>query len=483
MRNIICYMIDDVGREQVREYGFDAGNTYPTLPNISALIQNGVRFTRAYSQPWCSPTRVMWHTGLLAYQSGVAQLTENNQPMMERFTALPAALKIATNNAYRCGAFGKWHMGDWASDGGEHEQPVRVGYDYYAGHLRNLLQGESFYSWPCTTAWRTKTGIKTGQKLIQEWLGDWMVEHALEWVDQEPSQPFFMWFAPGICHDPLARPPPEQYNAARYGLTTKYAIPGNIILPNGLPYSNSYFKANIEASDYVLGKLLSGLPQATLANTVVIFWSDNGTASGSINPGVNVSHAKQTVYEDGVNVPLVVSGPGVARPGRLSNVLVQPADLYQTCLDITGGTTAVPQSGGTTRQSYSFESFLRLPQTLQSNRPYVIADIFGPSGPNLNGATQANRKIADTRGYAIVRNHGIGTGGWPASTGGTKSGGFQLYNVLVDPFETVDLLNSASSPFVSGSTINLVDNNPTYPNAKTAYEALVALYASAMAAY
>lgn len=480
MTNILVIGLDDLGREQIKEYGYDQSGSYPSTPNLSRLIQSGVRFTRAHSQPWCSPTRVKWHTGLQAYQSGNAQLAEQQQPLLEKFTCLPAALKIATNGAMRTALFGKYHMADFASGGGEWEHPCRIGYDYYAGNLRNLLLGENFWSSKINFARRTKTGIETSQRVLDQFVLEWQVDAALDWLN-ESDEPFFLNFQMGVTHDPLCRPPEGWYDSARWQLPHKFAIPGQTTLPNGGPYNNSYLKADIESCDYALGLLLRGIPQDVLANTLVIVWSDNGTASQNANPGDNTSHMKQTPYEAGCNTPLVVSGAGVAQGGRSSTALISAADLYQTCLDASGGTTAVPQSGGCTRDSISFLPVLQSASAVGS-RAHDLYDLFSPNGPNLNATPLGDRAYSDANGHKIIRKHAAGVTGWPSSSGGSVATGYEFYNYAVDVQEAVNLIGN-SSPFVSAGVITLTDGNATYPLAKTRYDALVSSYATSQSAF
>ena len=57
--NIILVMADDIGTDGIGCYG---GQSYAT-PNIDKLAAGGLRFTHAYSQPLCTPTRVQIMTG------------------------------------------------------------------------------------------------------------------------------------------------------------------------------------------------------------------------------------------------------------------------------------------------------------------------------------------------------------------------------------------------------------------------------------
>ena len=57
--NVLLIMADDVGIEGFGCYG---GSSYET-PHIDKLAEGGLRFTHAYSQPLCTPTRVQIMTG------------------------------------------------------------------------------------------------------------------------------------------------------------------------------------------------------------------------------------------------------------------------------------------------------------------------------------------------------------------------------------------------------------------------------------
>ena len=57
--NVLLIMADDIGIEGFGCYG---GTSYET-PQIDKLAKGGMRFTHAYSQPLCTPTRVQIMTG------------------------------------------------------------------------------------------------------------------------------------------------------------------------------------------------------------------------------------------------------------------------------------------------------------------------------------------------------------------------------------------------------------------------------------
>lgn len=64
--NIILIMADDLGMEGLGCYG---GKSYKT-PHLDKLAEQGLRFTHAYSQPLCTPTRVQFMTGKYNQRTG-----------------------------------------------------------------------------------------------------------------------------------------------------------------------------------------------------------------------------------------------------------------------------------------------------------------------------------------------------------------------------------------------------------------------------
>ena len=67
-QNILLIIADDYGAESSGLY--NNPNAAPT-PNIDSLSENGVRFTEAWSQPSCSPTRATILTGRYGFRTGV----------------------------------------------------------------------------------------------------------------------------------------------------------------------------------------------------------------------------------------------------------------------------------------------------------------------------------------------------------------------------------------------------------------------------
>lgn len=125
--NVVLFLVDDMGWMDSTPYG---SRYYETL-NIARLASQGMRFTRAYAQPLCSPTRASLLTGKNAARHGITSavghtpptersLPESGPPNQQfvypasKTFLDPAEYTLAEalrDAGYRTGHFGKWHLG------------------------------------------------------------------------------------------------------------------------------------------------------------------------------------------------------------------------------------------------------------------------------------------------------------------------------------------------------------------------------------
>ena len=85
--NVIVFLVDDMGWRDCGAYG----STYYETPHIDRLATRAMRFTDAYSQPLCSPTRACLLTGKAAARHGITGATGHLPPQSAGYTFLPAA--------------------------------------------------------------------------------------------------------------------------------------------------------------------------------------------------------------------------------------------------------------------------------------------------------------------------------------------------------------------------------------------------------
>ncbi|MCI0633128.1 MAG: sulfatase-like hydrolase/transferase, partial [Actinobacteria bacterium] len=112
--------------------------------------------------------------------------------------------------------------------------------------------------------------------------------------------------------------------------------------PDPWPVNVEQSRAMTQVLDHEIGRLLAATDPAT---TAVIFVGDNGTPANATVLPWDPSHGKGTLYQGGINVPLIVRvpGQGPAVPQECHE-LVSVADLHYTLADLAGVVVA-PEPG------------------------------------------------------------------------------------------------------------------------------------------
>ena len=416
--NILLIIGDDMGVETVASYGL--GENPPVTANLDDLARNGVRFTNFWAQPVCSPTRATIMTGRYGFRTGIGRPVTNRGPLPEPPQIPDWALPYVNTEAgggmgmgaddlqslprhglgvdeytlthafnangrlgYATAAIGKWHLAD--ADNGWQDHATRIGFDYFNGGLTG--GPESYFAWTEVVDGEVTgaTGYAPSDK----------VDDAIAWIGARGDRPWFMWMGFNLPHTPLHTPPDD-------------ARDGN---------SNSQYGAMIEAMDTQIGRLLASIAPDVLENTFVIFMGDNGTQSGNVTAPFQDGRAKGTVYQGGVNVPFIVTGPGVQR-GAVSEALVNSTDLFVTIMEMAGIVPAETIPAGVIHDSVSFLDTLSDPAA--SPRDWVFADeFFG----GFEGVETADYAMRDER-YKLMRFDGVE----------------EFYDLQADPYEHHDLL-------------------------------------------
>ncbi|HZM00164.1 MAG TPA: sulfatase-like hydrolase/transferase, partial [Planctomycetota bacterium] len=397
--NILLLIADDLGVDLVGVYGEHPSPAQ--TPVIDALAGQGLLFRHAYANPVCSPTRAALITGRECRRTGFGWgtnwYTEGTElPLSE--VCIPEALPAA----YRRFAVGKWHLGSLKLSGTLH--PNLQGFEHFRGCSGVFpgFIGDGFYNWEkitdgvtsqCTTYATTQT-----------------VDDALELIESAGGDPWFAWLAFNAPHAPFHKPPANLHT---------YNLPANI--QNSIPI---HAKAATQAMDTEIGRLLDTLGPAVLANTIVIFVGDNGTDKFVTTAPYDPNKAKGTVYEGGVNVPLIIAGPGVAAGAECAG-LVSVTDLFATIMQLTGGSA-------TAEDSVSLVPYFSQPAQ-PSLRETVYVEFFKPNGP---GAYSMRQRAALGAGHKLMYTYDL------SSLPTTK----RFFNLQADPFETQDLLAGTLTP-------------------------------------
>lgn len=426
--NILLIIGDDMGVETLSSYG--VGENTATTAALDEMARQGVQFTNFWSQPICSPTRATLLTGRYGFRTGVggpvhpsgeasgplpdppekpdeapAEFMVGPRPLGPATSwgladgeyALPMAFSANEELGYSTAAIGKWHLADTRNGWLDH--PNRVGF----GHFSGLLTGEphSYFAWNQTVDGEVSpaTGYTPTDK----------VDDAIAWIDERGDTPWFLWFAFNLPHIPLHLPPQDSWQGDHAALDP-YSIPEET--------SVLHFRAMIEAMDTEIDRLLAALDPDVRESTYVIFMGDNGTANRVVSPPIQSGRAKNSVYEGGVNVPLIVTGPGVER-NTVSEALVNSTDLFFTIMEMAGIDPQETVPAGITTDSVSFLSALSNPGA-PSPREWIFADVFRGDSGRSDLASYAMRDEQ----YKLLRFRG------------TEA----FYDLRADPYESDDLL-------------------------------------------
>lgn len=333
-RNVLLLIADDMGIDSHALYNSEAGADLPPTPNIDGLKTSGVQFRNAYAHPTCSPTRATILTGRQPFRHGVTSaVTANDGQLMASEFTLPRAFDANGGLGYSLAHLGKWHLTigpNMSSD------PQNIGgWPHYAGSLNGGLIGGNGGSGTYSAWTKTINGVTGAPNSTAVYATTDTTNDAISWINGRGSDPWFAWVAYNAPHTPFHKPPNNLHT-----YDTKIAN------WNTLPINTNqrtHFNAAIEALDTEIGRLFASMDPGVLANTWVIFIGDNGTPPQVVQPPFSNAHAKNTLYEGGVRVPLLISGPDVVNPDRESADLVHAADLYSTVLEMAGINVAATQ--------------------------------------------------------------------------------------------------------------------------------------------
>ncbi|MFT6078836.1 MAG: arylsulfatase B [Planctomycetota bacterium] len=310
--NTLLIIADDFGADAHGLYGLTS-NPAPT-PNIDALAAAGVRFENAYACPTCSPTRACLLTGSYGFRTGVGAPVPQGQSGLDAAeTLLPEALSLA---GVTSALMGKWHLG---TDLGA-STPTSEGFNVFTGTLGGAVQNYS--QWPKV---KNNTTSQSTAYVTTD-----TIDESLTFISQTAT-PWFVQVSLHAPHTPYHAPPANLHTQNLTGLD-----------PN--VDTIAFYKAMVESMDTEIGRLLGSIPAATLANTNIVFVGDNGTASGGVEQPFDPQRSKGTVYQNGIRVPLIFTGPAVSGPARVEPALAHVVDLFAT-LAMMQGVTTTPEHG------------------------------------------------------------------------------------------------------------------------------------------
>ena len=349
--NIIHIMWDDTAYGDV---GIPAIQKVRGLntPRLNTMAEEGILFTRMYTEVGCTPSRAASATGRLAVRSGmynIGMLLEMHGMRDEEVTIA----EVLSKEGYATAFHGKWHLGDI-----EESYPHNQGFDeaFFTGYnqilsLNNKMAEQANASIGLfedmlppdpyrlddtfvTKGWVMIAEGKKGEK-ARQWkdnthdtyvkIDPEAQKRTLEFIERsaKAGKPFYVANWP---------------NLTSFMPVVKKCSQARSLLQDGL-------QCNI---DPFIGKVIDKLKELGIAeNTLVIAMADNGPMAHNPPPGLGMA---ETIYrggkgdflEGGVRVPAFAWWPGVIKPGQVVGDIIHETDLFTTFARLGGATQHIP---------------------------------------------------------------------------------------------------------------------------------------------
>jgi arylsulfatase A-like enzyme len=356
-RNVVLIIADDLGKDFCDIYPDHAANTVH-LTNVRRLLNRGVIFNNAWSNPLCSPTRAGILTGRYSFRTGVGDVVDGSNPKLNiNENIIPKVLNIYSPNGISKACIGKWHVTTGGPVG--YNYPNTMGFDHFEGSLTGALGQPG----QLAIGYNNWTKITNGvSSTCTNYATTENVNNAIAYLNSQPStKPFYLQLAFNAPHTPYHLPPMNLIAP-----TTLSGIQSDITA-NPVPY----FQAMVEAMDTEIGRFFDYLISVgKWDNTDIIFIGDNGDDSLV----AQTSPSKGSLYQGGVTVPFIISGPDVVNPNRISDAMVNTADIFATVLEMFGDTNWQSQIPTTTVDSRSLMPILQ--NTATTTRPWAFSEVF-----------------------------------------------------------------------------------------------------------
>ena len=370
--NVIYILADDLGYGDV---GFNGQKLIET-PNIDYLAGKGMIFSNHYSgAAVCAPTRAVFVSGIHTGKNHIRNNSEwaergdvwsfkamLNDPSLEGQRPLPDTIKtvahVFKSQGYKTGMVGKWGLGAPNTN----SIPNKMGFDFFYGY-NCQRQAHTYYP---THLWKNQKREFLNNYIVdkkqnfsegldpmdpynyedyfqEDYAPTLMLNQALNFIEKNKNDNFFLYYASIIPHLPLQAPKKwVDYYVEKFGDENPY-YPAYAYYPNRYPKAT--YAAMISYLDEIVGSLTQKLKDINqFDNTIIMFTSDNGVThldqvdSGFFNSSAIFSddndRVKGSLYEGGIRVPSFVTWPRMIDEGSFSDHISSTQDFYATILDL-----------------------------------------------------------------------------------------------------------------------------------------------------
>jgi arylsulfatase A len=356
--NFILIYADDLGYADTSVQMMDAEpstkHDFIQTPGLERLAKIGARFSAAYAPtPTCTGSRISIQFGKssarMQYRNVFDVLSSYQRPDgYDDETTMGEMLKESGRN-YATAMFGKG-----ASALGRFEDAGYDETDELPGEPGGNGNGHGSYWIP-----KTKTPFPPDNpKRLHSLRRD-----SVAFVNKVAGkQPFFMMvnhYAPHIPHMATK----EAFERCKKRWIYQDRDTDRIDEPKSGVHRDIMYAAMIEEMDLNVGALIDALKaKGELDNTYIIFTSDNGgghSRKEKIDGEMRrfngpLQEGKRSIFEGGIRVPTVISGPGI-KAGSQCDVPIVQWDLLPTFHDLSGSKAPLPKGvdGGSLRDVFA----------------------------------------------------------------------------------------------------------------------------------
>ena len=333
--NIILIFVDDWAWNgtPIRMNDEIENSAMPVLrmPNLQTMARNGMKFRNAYSgAPQCSPSRVALQTGQSSPRNGFtvfmnARGSDYYDPntAYSQFPVI-ACVSDMTIDAdavtipealnplgYVCAHFGKWHMrGD----------PSDEGYAYHDGPTTNNEGNELITGDP-------KRMFSLTAKSV-----NFMHEQG------DAGHPFYLQISHWAMHEwRECLPETREKYAALPEILEYYRSVGETAQTINYKQDPATWMGMGDNLDDCIGSVMQAIQDLGIEdNTYLLMTTDNGYREPYYPLPQPLHGAKWWLWQGGIRVPMVVTGPGIPA-GSVSETYVVNYDFLPTFVEWAGG--------------------------------------------------------------------------------------------------------------------------------------------------
>ena len=392
--NIIMVLADDMNWFDIGAYHqmLDYVPKNAITPNIDKLAKEGMMFNQSFtSTAMCGVTRQQLYTGIYPIRNGAY----GNHTRV--YDGIKSAAHYFSELGYRVGLSGKGHVFP-----GKSFPFARVGKE------NKGAEGESTFG----------------------------IEKTRKFMARNKAQPFFLIAASANPHTPWNRGDTKQYPP------DKLQVPEFLNDTPALRQKLSKYLAEVTDLDREVGLLEQEIEKLGIKNdTIFIFTSEQGSA---------LPFAKWTNYDNGLKTAFIIRWPNKIKANTVVDAMIEYVDVIPTLTDI------VSQSVPKNLDGTSFKSVLLGEKSQHKDYVYGIQTSF-----NIHEGTPYPIRSVRTKRLKLIHNlmpensfSNIMTKrewfkeelkaekklGQKKYTGYLKRPEYELYDIINDPFEQVNII-------------------------------------------